>query len=70
MNKTAYVKVKNVYGEEKFYPDCAVADALADLAGTKTLTKNTMRKAYRLGIVFEVRAADLGLNLPISATSR
>ena len=61
MNKTAYVKVKNVYGEERYYPDCAVADAL---------TKDTMRKAYRLGIVFEVRAADLGLNLPISATSR
>lgn len=36
------VTVRNVYGENKIYPVCAKAKALAAIAGTKTLTNDTM----------------------------
>jgi len=55
MKKIAYVTVKNVYGEDRYYPDCEKSRALAEIAGTKTLTTATMNQAFRLGLVFESR---------------
>ena len=70
MNQKAFVKVKNVYGEDKYYPDCDRSLALAQIAGTKTLTKQTMRQAYRLGLVFELRSDALDHRLPAKAYSQ
>ena len=55
MKTIAYVTVKNVYGEDRYYPDCEKSRALAEIAGTKTLKTATMNQAFRLGLVFESR---------------
>jgi hypothetical protein len=39
------ITVREVYGETKYYPANVAAHALAAIAGTKTLTKATVRQA-------------------------
>lgn len=46
------IYVKNVYGVDKVYPHCDKAKVLATLAGTKTLTPDTLRLARKLGFTF------------------
>ena len=48
------VQVKSVYGEEKVYPVCEDAKTFAQLAGTKTLTRETLMLIRRLGYEIEV----------------
>lgn len=48
------VQIKNVYGEEKIYPMCDKAQALAAIAGTKTLTRQTLRQVKALGYAIKV----------------
>lgn len=48
------VQIKNVYGEEKIYPVCESAKAFAAIAGTRTLTLQTMTQIKRLGYSVEV----------------
>jgi hypothetical protein len=43
------VQVKNVYGNEVYYPACPAAQLFADVAGTKTITENTLRILKRNG---------------------
>ena len=43
------VVVKNVYGTDKVYPFCMKARHFADIAGTKTLTSDTLRLVRLLG---------------------
>jgi len=45
------VTIKNVYGEPKAYPANEQAQILADIAGTKTLTVNTLRCAEDMGFI-------------------
>jgi hypothetical protein len=47
------IKVKNVYGVETFYPACQASELFAKIAGTRTLTRNTLRDVKALG--YEVR---------------
>ena len=42
-------EVRSIYGESKAYPVNEAAKILASIAGTKTLTKATLRKAQALG---------------------
>ena len=55
--QTARVQVKNVYGNEVFYPACPTAQLFADVAGTKTLTENTLRILKRAGYEIIVQTA-------------
>ncbi len=43
------IEVKNVYGEPKVYPMCDKAKLFARIAGTTTLTHNTLTWVERLG---------------------
>ena len=43
------VKRKSVYGEEKIYPVCEAAQTFASIAGTKTLTTETISRIKKLG---------------------
>ena len=43
------VKRKSVYGEEKIYPACEAAETFASIAGTKTLTPETIARIKKLG---------------------
>lgn len=59
--KTIRVQIKNVYGNEVFYPACPTAQLFADVAGTKTITENTIRllKAAGYEIIVQTQAYSL-----------
>ena len=48
------IKKKNVYGEHKYYPVCADSQIFAKIAGTKTLTRETINHIRRLGYELEL----------------
>ena len=54
MKETLEVYIKSVYGVDKVYPHCNEANMLANLAGTTTLTFDTIYLAKRLGFKFKV----------------
>jgi hypothetical protein len=49
MTNVIKVEVKDVYGTLKYYPLCEKAQLFADIAGTKTLTVETIKKIEALG---------------------
>lgn len=48
------VKLKSVYGKEKIYPVCEGAKVFAKIAGTTTLTRDTIEYIKELGYSIEV----------------
>jgi hypothetical protein len=54
MTNTVEVEVKEVYGTWKYYPLCEKAQLFADIAGTKTLTIQVIKKIEALG--FSIKA--------------
>lgn len=54
--KVVEVNLKSVYGEVKAYPANEAAQLFADIAGTKTLTMEALRKIQALG--YEIKAVD------------
>lgn len=48
------IKIKDVYGNQTLYPVNEKARILAKIAGTKTLTKETVALAKQLGFTFEI----------------
>lgn len=50
----AQVEIKQVYGINTVYPVNDKAKLIAKLAGTKTLTTDTINTARELGFTFEV----------------
>ena len=55
MANTIEVEVKDVYGTLKYYPLCEKAQLFADIAGTKTLTLQVIKKIEALG--FSIKAS-------------
>jgi hypothetical protein len=49
MTNIVEVEVKDVYGAAKYYPICEKAQLFADIAGTKTLTVEVIKKIEALG---------------------
>lgn len=49
MTNVIEVEVKDVYGTVKYYPICEKAQLFADIAGTKTLTVEVIKKIEALG---------------------
>jgi|APCry1669188910_1035180.scaffolds.fasta_scaffold402119_2 hypothetical protein len=43
------IEMRESYGRQVFYPVCRDAKLFAALAGTKTLTKETLRQITQLG---------------------
>lgn len=56
------VEMRDVYGVTKFYPMCEKARVFAEIAGTVTLTKETIKriKALDYAVVIKVREPQLG----------
>jgi hypothetical protein len=53
------VTIKSVYGLPRIYPANEAAQALADIAGTKTLEPRTIKRAISgLGANVQIRGAD------------
>lgn len=48
------IEMKEVYGETKVYPVCPKAKLFAKIAGTKTLTRETLENIERLGYQLEL----------------
>jgi len=48
------VTLKNVYGNDTIYPACPKAETFAKLAGTKTLTLDTIKLIKVLGYTVSV----------------
>jgi hypothetical protein len=55
MTNVIEVEVKDVYGVTKYYPICEKAQLFADIAGTKTLTVQVIKKIEALG--FSIKAS-------------
>lgn len=53
------VEIKSVYGQDKIYPMCINGETLAAIAGTKTLTVETVALAKRLGYRFIVKPREI-----------
>jgi len=49
------IKVKNHYGNTIYYPACDKSSLLARLAGTKTLTPESIRTIKELGYNVQVK---------------
>ena len=47
--KEITVRVREVYGHAKYYPECDDAKVFASIAGTTTLTEQTLRRIMKLG---------------------
>ena len=47
--KEITVEIREVYGAKKYYPHCGDAKVFASIAGTTTLTEQTLRRVMKLG---------------------
>jgi hypothetical protein len=56
------IEMRDVYGVTKFYPVCEKACIFARIAGTTTLTKETIKRIKELdyAVVIKVREPQLG----------
>jgi hypothetical protein len=48
------VEVKYEWGNRRVYPVCSASKTLAQIAGTKTLSKETIDLSKQLGYKFEI----------------
>lgn len=58
-NNAIMVEVRDVYGQTKIYPVCGEAQIFADIAGTKTLLPEDIKRIQMLG--YEVKVKERGL---------
>lgn len=49
------IEIRDVYGEEKYYPACDKAMMFAKLCGTKTLTKHAIATIKQLGYSINIK---------------
>ena len=55
MNKSITVSVKNVFGKELVYPECAASELFSRIAGTKTLGEDAISYIRQLGYTIETK---------------
>ena len=55
MQQTLIIEAKSNYGNQVFYPVNECAKLFAEIAGTKTLALDTIKKAKLLGFAVEVK---------------
>jgi hypothetical protein len=54
MTDTIKVSIRSVYGNETVYPACPMSIGFARIAGTKTLTADTLRLIQGMGFKITV----------------
>jgi hypothetical protein len=57
------VEVKDVYGQAKIYPVCMEAQIFAEIAGTKTLLPQDIKRIQMLGYEVKVKQQTYADNL-------
>jgi hypothetical protein len=55
------VQIKTNYGNEAIYPVCKMAEGFAAIAGTKTLTRQTLRMIKNMGFEIEIQSPKISL---------
>jgi hypothetical protein len=50
------VQIKTNYGNQAIYPVCKMAEGFAGIAGTKTLTPQTLRMIKNMGFEIEIES--------------
>lgn len=58
MSGNVIIEVRHVYGVPTIYPACPKSALLARLAGTKTITADSLRIIRELGYTVTVKAPD------------
>jgi len=53
------ISVKNNYGNTMYYPECDVSFIFSKIAGTKTLTQETIKLIKALGYTINVKHEDV-----------
>lgn len=53
------VRIAHNYGQRVVYPVCRAAILFAEIAGTKTLTDNTIRQIKGLGVSINVQQEEI-----------
>ena len=48
------IKITENYNKEAIYPACQDAQTFADIAGTKTLTRSTLKSIQSLGYEIDI----------------
>lgn len=61
MKREVIVDIRNNYGREAIYPANEAAKVFAEIAGTKTLTRDALKKIKALG--YEVKVLEKELEL-------
>ena len=56
---TIIVEVRDVYGQSKIYPVCMEAQIFAEIAGTKTLLPQDIKRIQMLGYEVKVKQREL-----------
>jgi len=56
------IEIKDSYGRQVFYPVCRDAKLFAALAGTKTLTRETIRNIMQLGYKVKTTQQSIDFN--------
>tara|TARA_R110000824_G_scaffold347323_1_gene534106 strand:- start:96 stop:314 length:219 start_codon:yes stop_codon:yes gene_type:complete len=57
------IQIKNNYGQDVAYPVCSNAKLFAEVAGTKTLTTEVLKRIMLLGFVIKFAPQDAVLNI-------
>lgn len=60
-NQNITVEIKDVYGVAKVYPMCKTAQLFADIAGTKTLLPEDIKRIQILGYEVKVKQREMRL---------
>lgn len=61
MENSIKIKIKNVYGNDLIYPDCAVSKAFTELTKTKTFSKEHLKTIKALG--YEIKVSQQTISL-------
>lgn len=61
VQSTITVRIKDVYGKPTMYPACAASHIFASIAGTNTLTPDTIKRIRTLGyqVLIEQRKIEI-----------
>ena len=59
MNKEIQIEMRNVFGVDRIYPVCHIANALIKLKNGKTFSKNDLNVFKSLGLIIKWKAGQV-----------
>ena len=59
MNKEIQIEMRNVFGVNRIYPICHIANAMIKLKNAKTFSKNDLNVFKSLGLIIKWKAGQI-----------